>query len=467
MNSLVKSLLRPLLESEQSGIALVPGGFKPPTVGHFHLADEVAKRPEIDKVIILIGHKTRDGVTKEESLAIWDIYKKYLPSNIEIKIANNSSPISDVGSLIKNNPDTFFFPVVGIRGEFDLGDLKRFDSMKGKYDNFQTIVIKTEGGKDRVSGTNTRNALIGGEKEKFQTYLPTELSDEDKENIWSILTKTPLSEIRYAEPSKFDYPKQLKSLTEFMLDKGMNIKPLPKVKFVEDDVENARNFFGKTAYYDPNQRVIVLYTMDRHPKDVMRSFAHEMIHHMQNCENRLNNISTTNITEDDYLYELEEEANKMGTMTFREWTDTLTKGILKEETEGDIIAYPSAFKSDTNILVVFKENENYENLKTYFDDYGYGFYYPKDKTIIIDGERFINSNLDLNDLKFVEAHEVTHLLLGHTGPYSEEDEMDADLGAYILLTNKGLSTENLVKEFKNRHGVDFSEELLERVKNRL
>ena len=327
MNSLVKSLIQPLMEANQDGIALVPGGFKPPTLGHFHLVDEVAKRPEVSKVIVLIGHKTRDGVTKEESLAIWDIYKKYLPSNVEIKIADNSSPISDVGSLIKNNPDTFFFPVVGIRGEFDLGDLKRFDSMKGKYDNFQTIVIKTEGGKDRVSGTNTRNALIGGEKEKFQTYLPTELSDEDKENIWSILTKTPLSEIRYAEPSKFDYPKQLKSLTEFMLDKGMNIKPLPKVKFVEDDVENARNFFGKTAYYDPNQRVIVLYTMDRHPKDVMRSFAHEMVHHMQNCEDRLGNITTQDTNEGGDLPEIEKEAYEKGNMTFRNWTDTLTEGI--------------------------------------------------------------------------------------------------------------------------------------------
>jgi len=79
----------------------------------------------------------------------------------------------------------------------------------------------------------------------------------------------------------------------------------------------------------------------------------------------------------------------------------------------------------------------------------------------------VNSDLDFNDLKFVEAHEVTHLLLGHTGPYSEDDEMDADLGAYILLTNKGLPTDKLVKEFKNRHGVDFSEELLERVKDLL
>jgi nicotinic acid mononucleotide adenylyltransferase/Zn-dependent peptidase ImmA (M78 family) len=467
MNSLVRSLIFPLLESEQRGVALIPGGFKPPTIGHFALANEVAQNPNFDKVIVLIGHKTRDGVTKEESLAIWDIYKKHLPSNVEVKISDSSSPISDVSSLIKNNPDTYFYPIVGIRGEMDLGDIKRFDSLEGKYPNFKTVVIRSEEGDNRVSGTNTRAALIGGEKERFQSYLPTELSDEEKDEIWSILTKTPLNEIRYAEPSKFDYPKQLKSLTEFMLDKGMNIKPLPKVKFVEDDVENARNFFGKTAYYDPNQRVIVLYTMDRHPKDVMRSFAHEMIHHMQNCDNRLGNITTQDTNEGGDLPEIEKEAYEKGNMTFRNWTDTLTEGILKEETEDDVMSYPSIFKPDTNILVVFKENENYEDLKTYFDDYGYGFYYPKDKTIIIDGERFINSNLGLNDLKFVEAHEVTHLLLGHTGPYSKEDEMDADLGAYILLTNKGLSTDNLVKEFKNRHGVDFNEELLERVKNKL
>jgi hypothetical protein len=127
----------------------------------------------------------------------------------------------------------------------------------------------------------------------------------------------------YAEPNKFSYPPMIKSLTEFMLNKGMNIRPLPKVKFIEDDAENAKDFFGKTAYYNPTEKTIVLYTMGRHPKDVMRSFSHEMVHHMQNCDDRLKDISTTNITEDDYLYELEEEANKLGTMTFREWTDSI------------------------------------------------------------------------------------------------------------------------------------------------
>ena len=330
MNSFVKSLIQPILEAEGQKIALVPGGFKPPTVGHFSLVNEVAKNSNIDKVIVLIGHKNRDGVSKEESKAIWDIYKKYLPSNVEIQIADNSSPIADVISLIKNNPQNTYYPVVGIRGEMDLGDLKRFDSLKGKYDNFQTIIIKSEEGENRISGTNTRAALIGGEKEKFQAYLPSELSDEEKEKVWSILQKTPIEEI-YAEPSEFSYPSMIKSLTEYMLDKGMNIHPLPKVKFVNDDAENAQNFFGKTAYYDPNNRVIVLYTMNRHPKDVMRSYAHEMIHHMQNCDGRLEGITTQNTNEEGDLPEIEREAYEKGNMTFRNWTDTLTEGVLGDK----------------------------------------------------------------------------------------------------------------------------------------
>jgi hypothetical protein len=352
MNSLVKSLIQPILEAEGQNIALVPGGFKPPTLGHFYMVDEVANNPNLDKVIILIGHKDRDGINKEESKQIWDIYKKYLPSNVEIQISLNPSPISDVNSLIKNNPQINYFPVVGIRGEEDMGDLKRFDNLEGKYDNYKPIVIKSEGEGDRVSGTNARLAVLNGEFGKFQKYLPTEISEEDRDKIWSILTKTPIDEgtcgyttdattgekldtpggikEMYAEPSKFSYPPLVKSLTKYMLDKGMNIKPLPKVKFIDNDAENAKDFFGKTAHYDPSNRVIVLYTMERHPKDVMRSFAHEMIHHEQNCNGKLQNITTQNTNEEGDLPEIEREAYEKGNMTFRNWTDTLTEGVLKE-----------------------------------------------------------------------------------------------------------------------------------------
>jgi phosphopantetheine adenylyltransferase len=330
MNSLVKSLIQPILEEKQQNIALVPGGFKPPTVGHFSLVNEVAKNSNIDKVIVLIGHKDRDGVTKEESKQIWDIYKKYLPSNVEIKISEKSSPISDIFSIIENNPNTMFYPVVGIRGEMDLGDLKRFNSLEGKFSNFKPIVIKSEEGETRISGTNTRAALIGGEKEKFQTFLPTELSNEEKDKIWSILTKTPIEEVMYAEPSEFSYPPIIKSLTEYMLEKGMNIRPLPKVIFNNNDVKNAQDFFGKTAYYNPYKKEMVLYTYGRHPKDVVRSFTHEMIHHEQNCDGRLNNITTQNTNEDGDLPEIEREAYEKGNMIFRNWTDSITNNSINE-----------------------------------------------------------------------------------------------------------------------------------------
>jgi hypothetical protein len=68
--------------------------------------------------------------------------------------------------------------------------------------------------------------------------------------------------------------------------------------------------------------------MDRHPKDVMRSFAHEMIHHEQNCNDKLTNINTTNTNEDGDLPEIEREAYEKGNMMFRNWTDTLTEGVL-------------------------------------------------------------------------------------------------------------------------------------------
>jgi len=130
--------------------------------------------------------------------------------------------------------------------------------------------------------------------------------------------------------SDIDYKGKILELTKHMLRKGMNIKPLPKVKFVNGDSDNARQFLGKTAYYDPNNKTIVLYTEGRHPKDIVRSFAHEMVHHTQNLENRLGDVSTTNTTEDDNIDKLEQEANLKGTMTFRNWTDSLNKNIFQK-----------------------------------------------------------------------------------------------------------------------------------------
>ena len=126
--------------------------------------------------------------------------------------------------------------------------------------------------------------------------------------------------------SKLDVPPE--SVLELGANVGMNIIPLPKVIFKHGDEENAKQFLGKTAYYDPEAMEIVLYTEGRHPKDIVRSFSHEMIHHIQNLEGRLGNVATTNTLEDDHLDKIEQEANLNGTMTFRNWTDSLNEAIV-------------------------------------------------------------------------------------------------------------------------------------------
>lgn len=116
------------------------------------------------------------------------------------------------------------------------------------------------------------------------------------------------------------YPNLIASLLEYMMSSGYNIQPIPEIKIVRDPQE-ARSFFGKTAYYDPTNKEIVLYVEGRHRKDVIRSFAHEMIHHIQNLEGRLGGVQTTNTNEDANLTELEKEAYLNGNMIFRSWED--------------------------------------------------------------------------------------------------------------------------------------------------
>jgi hypothetical protein len=109
------------------------------------------------------------------------------------------------------------------------------------------------------------------------------------------------------------------------LKKELEINKLPKVKLINNDIINSENILGKTAYYDPQSREVVLYTYNRHPNDILSSFCHEMIHHKQNEENRLNNINTQNILEDDNLENLEKEAYQMGGITYRKYKDFLRK----------------------------------------------------------------------------------------------------------------------------------------------
>jgi hypothetical protein len=132
--------------------------------------------------------------------------------------------------------------------------------------------------------------------------------------------------------------------------------------------------------------------------------------------------------------------------------------------EGPVI-YNSEFLPKVEIAVLFEGNFQYEKMKPFFDEFGYGFMVPGNNLVVIDGEQLLDSRGN-NLLKFIEAHEVSHIVMGHDGPRSDDEELDADLGAYILLEKYGYidDIKVLLREFKNRHGVRFDTSLLERVK---
>ena len=326
MNKLTKSLLEGLLpENKNKIVALYGGGFKPPIGGHFEVVDEALKQyPEIDELIILVGSGERNGISQAEAILIWEIYQNYLPP--KVKIQPSKMPIGDIYSFAKNNPQDIIYWIIGKREGADddekdiINRAKALKKNPEKYNNLDLKVVTTQD--EGMRGRNSRAAAKKG-KAYFTPYLPDILSKEDKEMVFNIVSPVLNENATYS--SEIDYKQMIQDLTDYMIEKGRNIEPLPKVEFVDGDTENAKEFLGKTAYYDPNTQTIVLYTEGRHPKDIVRSFSHEMVHHTQFLEDRLGDIQTTDTTEDDNLDQIEQEANLIGTMTFRNWTDSINE----------------------------------------------------------------------------------------------------------------------------------------------
>jgi cytidyltransferase-like protein len=181
----------------------------------------------------------------------------------------------------------------------------------------------------------TKNITLGKAIDEFFLERADEISYEEEayvkrkwvEWIKNNLPDTPLNESILNENLEGDLESYTTSLSDYMSNQDLNIQPYPSLEFIDSDEENAGNIFGKTAYYMPSDKKIVLYTLGRHPKDILRSFAHEMIHHHQNLNGTLGNIQTTNTNEDDELDIIEREAYEQGNIMFRNWTDSLTDSL--------------------------------------------------------------------------------------------------------------------------------------------
>jgi hypothetical protein len=346
-------------------IALYPGAFKPPHRGHFNvikslldgsyngsiydkdnykekgadlLGGRANEKPDINKVIVFVGGGERNGITKEESMAIWQVYAKHL-GNVEI-LDGQKNPMFASKDYAQASPEEEFVAVTGIRGDQDFVDLRRVTTYKNAP-NVKGLALAAAPGSG-IRATDFRKSILSGNLDDIIDFFPEALSQEEILNILTDLKdkivaeilgsniegfvegyfNSQLSEDTQITSKKLELKDYITSLTEYMLDKGMKITPLPELKLRQDE-DNAANFFGRTAHYDPNSKEIVLYVTGRHNKDIVRSYSHEMIHHMQNLSGNIGQVNTSNTNEDEHLMELEKQAYLEGNITFRNWEDSL------------------------------------------------------------------------------------------------------------------------------------------------
>ena len=118
----------------------------------------------------------------------------------------------------------------------------------------------------------------------------------------------------------------IKQFLPFAKEK-MGFEDPPKL-FLKGASGNAKDPLGKTAYYDPQARSITVYITGRHPKDVMRSISHELVHHKQNCGGQFDEVGEMGegyAQNDEHLREMEREAYEIGNMCFRDWEDSMKR----------------------------------------------------------------------------------------------------------------------------------------------
>ena len=168
-------------QEDTEAIALMPGGYKPPTKGHFGAFKYMLE--DADRGVVVIGNKERDGITAEQSKAIWDIYAKYAGKPVEVVLAP-ISPVKSVYDFADDNLDKRVIVGAGAKDE----DVKRyayFEKNPEKYPFVQVVKIPIQA--EGISGTKTRELIAQDLDEAVNYFTPPELSESDKDAVKAVL----------------------------------------------------------------------------------------------------------------------------------------------------------------------------------------------------------------------------------------------------------------------------------------
>ena len=183
---------------------LFPGGFKPITGAHMALAQRYAQNPSVDKVIMLIGPKERDGITRDISIKMFNLLNRN--NNIEIQSTDFNSPIMAAYEYLFSLPEDAQgqFALAASEKDEDYVRVKTFLPNVDKYkltgdrkgrkipagiDAVELTVsadpLKYDDG-NAISASAVRAALNADEYSKFKASYPG-YDESIIKNLWQML----------------------------------------------------------------------------------------------------------------------------------------------------------------------------------------------------------------------------------------------------------------------------------------
>jgi len=168
------------METRVERVALLPGGFKPPTKGHFNAMKYLLD--DADRGVVFIGGKEREGITPEHSEQIWNIYSKYIDKNIEVIHVPN--PVRAVYDFADANLDKTLLVGAGEKNE----DVKRYKYFQDNVEKYPYVnVVKIPMQEEGISGSETREIIHQDLDEALDYFVPEDVSIEDRDQIKAIL----------------------------------------------------------------------------------------------------------------------------------------------------------------------------------------------------------------------------------------------------------------------------------------
>jgi hypothetical protein len=191
---------------------------------------------------------------------------------------------------------------------------KDFDP-KRHYPFKKFQVVSSGARKQGISGTDLRAAVRKGD---FATFAKASAA-RDKALARKIFTatRTQLKEQYLKEQtggmSRKDFHDKLMSFIDFTCD-HLGIDEKPKFQYIGSDEYGDKNPVNQPSFasYSPGEKLVRVSTKNRHPMDIFRSVAHELVHHKQNLDGRLGkNIAKEGATGSKIENEANSEAGKV------------------------------------------------------------------------------------------------------------------------------------------------------------